>query len=111
MLWIITHDHINTGEGEKSKAGRMRAPRELIELLRTDTPEAKESRIKAFRDDMNFEFRLYDDDGELYYEGLCKDLDDQCEESAFGPLDWAMNDVGATTMKYRKVGHAIWQTL
>lgn len=113
MLWIITADHINgkTPDDTPSRVNRFRANRTFAEALRVAPAEAKPAMLQAFRDAMNFEFRLYDDDGELYYEGLCKDLDQQDGDSAFGPLDWAMNDAGCTTMKYRKKGEAVWKTL
>lgn len=37
-------------------------------------------------------FKLYDDDGELYYEG-------RASEEDFAPLDWAMAYAGCTIMK------------
>lgn len=42
---------------------------------------------------MKYQFRLYDDDGVLYYEGICSELD-------FHPLDWAIPHAGCTTMTY-----------
>lgn len=42
-------------------------------------------------------FRLYDDDGVLYYSGYAHvDLDDE-----FAPLDWGMYDSGCTEIRYR----------
>jgi hypothetical protein len=46
-------------------------------------------------------FRLYDDDGELCYEGIAnRPFADLCEDMAFWPLDWATADVGATRLDY-----------
>jgi hypothetical protein len=45
-------------------------------------------------------FKLYDDDGELYYTG--KFLGDADSEEAFEPLDWAGNYAGCTYIKYRQ---------
>lgn len=42
-------------------------------------------------------FRLFDDDGNLYWEGVM--WDDGSESQAFAPLNWAMGDSGCTTMK------------
>lgn len=50
-----------------------------------------------------YAFKLYDDDGELYYEGVCTD-------ESFGPLDWARYDSGCTEIKYRQKDGS-WQTL
>jgi hypothetical protein len=44
---------------------------------------------------MPFQFRIYDDDGILYYEGLS-------DEEEFEPLDWAMHDAGATAIHYKQ---------
>lgn len=52
-------------------------------------------------------FQLFDDDGELYYEGMMtkKYLDDY----GFGPLDWAMADSGCTYLMYYENGE--WKQL
>jgi len=119
MQWIITKDLINTAPGEKSKVNFRRVSKEFKEAYRTviadehrtETEARQAQMLEEFKDSMNFQFRLYDDDGELYYEGLCKDLDDVDGDQAFEPLDWAMNDVGCTRMDYRKKGAVKWQTL
>lgn len=113
MQWIITKDVINTELGDvENRANRvwnpLRADLEKYKSLPTD------ERVffkEAFKARMNYEFQLYDDDGELYYEGMCLDLDDQDEESAFGPLDWAEGDAGCTYMKWRKKGMKHWKDL
>jgi hypothetical protein len=44
-------------------------------------------------------FRLYDDDGVLYFSGYAHvDLDGEDE---FAPLDWGMYDSGCTEIRYR----------
>ena len=48
-------------------------------------------------------FRMYDDDGELYFTGECTD---QC----FCPLDWGRADSGATEIKYQQPDGE-WETL
>lgn len=112
MHWIITEDHINKDTADDpSKVGKMRANRHWMECYRAAPAEAKPPMIEGFKQVMTEEFRLYDDDGNLYYVGLCKDLDDQEADSAFQPLDWAMNDVGAVRMDYRKIGATEWKTL
>lgn len=42
-------------------------------------------------------FRLFDDDGYLYFEGRSDDCD---SEEAFAPLDWAMGDSGCVRIDY-----------
>jgi hypothetical protein len=48
-------------------------------------------------------FRLYDDDGELYYEGriIVGPVDEAGTELDFMPLDWAMSNAGCTRIDYR----------
>ena len=53
-------------------------------------------------------FRLYDDDGNLYYQGIS--YDDGTEEQAFAPLDWGLSDSGCTELRHRSASGA-WQTL
>jgi hypothetical protein len=43
-------------------------------------------------------FRLYDDDGNLYWEGVM--WDDGTEEQAFAPLEWAYGD-GCTEIRIK----------
>lgn len=118
MHWIITKDHISQrvcetlGDPVTTHADRtFRAGRQWKEQFRSADDAQKADMLATLKAEMNYEFRLYDDDGELYYEGLCKDLDDQSGDDAFEPLDWAMMDSGCTTMKYRKKGETAWQTL
>jgi len=58
-------------------------------------------------DEMPFKFRMYDDDGELYYEGVSSDNE---TEDAFLPLDdFGMPNAGCTDIKYLTGGH--WESL
>lgn len=52
-------------------------------------------------------FRLYDDDGNLYYEGVM--FDDGTEAQAFEPLDWGYGD-GCTEVRTKSATGA-WVTL
>lgn len=49
-----------------------------------------------------FSYRLKDDDGNTMYI-IESDIDpnEGYEEEIFAPLDWAMNDVGATLIEYK----------
>ena len=60
---------------------------------------------------MPYEFRLLDDDGEVYFAGKCGDLEQADADQAFEPLDWAEPRYGCTEMQYRKRGEAKWRTL
>lgn len=114
MHWIIAEDHLAdrmAEHGIPSSVGRMRGPKDLVAELKTLAPEAKAARLQQFKDCLNFEFRLYDDDDELYFTGLCRDLDQQSGDSAFEPLDWATADSGCTRMDFRKKGAETWETL
>lgn len=48
--------------------------------------------------DLTIKFKLYDDDGELYYKGVTTDGP---EEIIFAPLDWAAWNAGCTYMKVK----------
>ncbi|MDR9847060.1 hypothetical protein [Herbaspirillum huttiense] len=110
MHWIITKDLMPIGD--ISHVGKGNLPSDLKEKLKfADGVLTRHALIGDFRKTLNFEFRLFDDDGELYYEGKCGDLDKADQERAFEPLDWAMNDSGCTRMDYRKVGEREWKTL
>lgn len=113
MQWIITADHINgkTPNDTPSRVGKMCCGAMVAVAMSFATPDQKLAVLEKIKGGMNFEFRLFDDDGELYYEGLCKDLDQMDGEQAFAPLDWAANDAGCTTMKHRKVGAKRWEIL
>ncbi|MPQ56262.1 hypothetical protein [Duganella sp. FT27W] len=124
MLWIITVDHI-TKELNDSRAAhapgaeqfvtyadrKFGAPKAWRESYKTADEQGKAMMLAQFKANMTDEFRLYDDDNNLYYEGLCLDLDDQDGDNAFAPLDWASDDAGCTRMDYRKKGATEWKTL
>lgn len=91
IFWIITKDHIEDGEHE----GYTLAPQEALK-----NPLIKELLINKFR--------LFDDDGELYLEGLSTN---QNAESAFEPLDWATANFGCTNIKYLDPETNKWESL
>jgi hypothetical protein len=118
MLWIITADHINErvckalDEPVKLMVGKTvtHSAKRNTEWRNSDESRRAELRA-AWLEECTEEFRLLDDDGECYYEGMCKDLDGQPEEAAFEPLDWARRNDGCTSMQYRRKGAAVWRTL
>ena len=83
--WVITKDHIDGFEHGAVDKLSDRAQ----EIIKSGTP-----------------FRLYDDDGELYYEGRFLMTDDH---TGFEPLDWAMGNDGCTEIKLFEKGK--WSTL
>jgi hypothetical protein len=97
--WVITRDHLAEddasfdSEAGVSGPGRPPAPPEL---------EARLAAVRAGGKDPGVhEFRMYDDDGELYYTGLF--AGDADSEDGFGPLDdFGRPNAGATEIKYRK---------
>ena len=75
MGWVITKDHVSSA-GEKSDEGR----------CSTGYPHVRGPW---------HEFRIYDDDGELYYEG-------KSSSKSFDPLDdFGTPNAGATSIAYR----------
>lgn len=110
MQWMITNDLIPT-EGLRTRVGMGLYPAKDALPAHPESIAAQKAAAKQYTADWPFEFRLKDDDGEVYYEGRCGDLDNADEEMAFAPLDWAMNDAGCTTMEYRRVGEKEWKQL
>lgn len=80
MGWAIIKDHISDKSGDTSAIG------EGQRGLSTD----------------NVEFRLYDDDGILYFEGLISRswLEGEAD-LAFAPLDWAKWYAGCTSIHFK----------
>ena len=86
MPWIIDKDHIDNG-----KAVGTMGPRGY-------TGDGTE---------LHCQFRMYDDDGILYYEGRNNTSDD---DNAFGPLDdFGAPNAGCTSIRYLVKGR--WETL
>lgn len=110
--WIIDKDHLFEDDdppenNEAGVTGPSNAPDELLTRL-----TAGEGRA----------FRMFDDDGELYYSGRVivrgrdgtawRDVDGGEED--FGPLrDFGTPNAGCSHIKYRQTfaGHAVWETL
>ena len=107
--WIITKDHLNgpggefAGQGYADEAGTMGpsdAPQELQDRLRRGEGHT---------------FRMYDDDGNLYYTGkaLGTGEDEPVGENAsenfcYGPLrDYGAPNAGAVVIRWH--GHQGWE--
>lgn len=112
MFWIITKD--TSTEARQVGGGRyptVGGPEQVkskpLDQRVTEIEQYLAMQPKRFC----FEFRLLDDDGEVYYEGRCGNLDKASGDSAFEPLDWAEGHAGCTEMQYRRVGEQEWKTL
>jgi hypothetical protein len=110
MEWIITKDFI-TPFGEKTHVGFGGLNKATIAALPPKGAPERTDAKKAYVATLPYEFRLYDDDNVLYYEGRCGDITNVSAELAFAPQDWAMNDAGCTSTKYRKIGATEWEDL
>jgi len=88
--WMITKDIINAGRLNKKSF---------------NFPDSEITNLTN-------KFKLYDDDDNLYFEGIAQELgDDDDPEDEFNPLDWAMNDCGCTYIKYYNKKTKAWDTL
>lgn len=86
-MWIIDNDLINDYVEERpiNREGAHSSDFDPIMFMEMD----------------RVQWRVKDDDGEIYYEGrMTKERLEDFEGRAFGPLDFAMADAGATTMEY-----------
>lgn len=119
MQWIITTDKTESGAASVVGDGQYRHPISSavpINSMRRAVPNPK-TRLAIIKTEIlteaafPFEFRLLDDDSEVYFVGRCGDLDEADGDQAFAPLDWAGPRFGTTTMEYRKVGETVWQIL
>lgn len=118
MLWIITADHINErvsktlGEPVVSCVGKTVTHSAMRQsVLHNADDKSKKALTAEWTALCDHEFRLLDDDGECYYEGVCLGLERASDNEAFEPLDWSRRRDGCTTIQYRKKGAAVWKTL
>lgn len=83
--WKITKDHLFDPELDKESSVGTEGPYNF-----------------SIDEDMPYEFRMFDDDHNLCYEGVCS-------EESFDPLDdFGMPNAGCTYIQYKKV---TWETL
>lgn len=102
MFWIITRDVIGD-EPLAVGVGKYPGRHSIVNLTGDERREAVRN-TAALPGLWHYEIRLFDDDGNLYYEGLVGDLDNASEGPAFAPLDWAEANAGCTYMEYRRIG-------
>lgn len=103
--WIIDRDHLDGDDA--GVTGPSIAPDELL------------ARLKASKSD-GVKFKMYDDDGELYYTGRILALNDdgtemsypECGEEFFAPLDdFGMPNAGCTSIHYQNPTTGAWEAL
>lgn len=97
--WIITEDHID------------KAPEIIKAPCIISGPRiATEDEIRRLVAGEGHPFRMFDDDGILYYIG--RYLGDPQEEEAFAPLeDFGTPGAGCTEIQYRNPSSGRWETL
>jgi hypothetical protein len=100
--WIIDTDHIDAGHDNGTIGPRNVSP--LMEQA------LKSSKMHGIR------FKLYDDDGELYYSGrILLDLSDPDQhqgDEQFAPLDdFGMPNAGCTSIHYQNTETKKWDAI
>lgn len=119
MKWIITEDHVN-GKEELPTAGPNWETRMVpvttvgkgLEVGRNTTDKLDtDARVAEYADGLPFEFRLLDDDMNVYFVGRCGDLDQADGDEAFEPLDCVGKRYGAVQMEYRRFKDQEWEML
>lgn len=103
--WIIDRDHLNEDSplATGSDVGMM-GPHDAPEWM-TDVLARKTTGHVGGNPGAHIStFRMYDDDGELYYTGRMITDEGDTEEACYGPLaDYGMPGAGCTSIKYH--GH------
>lgn len=96
--WVITFDHLD--DQKDQTVGPRTAQVTSVEELRTAYPMVRK-------------FRMYDDDGELYYTGFIGvSYDDDDTEVLFAPLeDYGTPAAGAVRIDYKHLTTGAWETL
>jgi hypothetical protein len=96
--WLITVLHVVSIVGEKSDVDLI-GPSDISQEHTAELASGK-----------GCEFRMYDDDGELYCEGRWVG-DDYGSEEMFGPLDdYGLPNGGAVRIDYKNAA-GVWETL
>ena len=106
FAWVITKDHLYNSDNpvtsdEAGTIGPSESPDELSDML-GENGHIDPRLVRTFK------FRMYDDDGILYYTGkLITKSDDPSEEALYAPLaDFGGPNSGAVLIKYK--GHPDW---
>lgn len=104
--WIIDHDHLaeKSGEPDESEVG-ITGPSDISDetlaiLGEPYWPNHQHGLPAGVK-----RFRIYDDDGELYYSGRAYLPEDATDDDEFGPLwDFGTPNAGATELRYFEQG-------
>jgi hypothetical protein len=104
--WMIDTDHIDAHTDDDGYKVPVFGPSNMSD-------EQKAALEKATHQNPGenvHRFRMYDDDGELYYSGWF--LGDAESEDGFGPLDdFGRPDAGAVTIEYKNAKTGKWEEL
>lgn len=115
--WIIDRDHLFEpkdvewgGENEKGTTGPRSAPKEYLRLLLDGVrPGAEVPSMDGGGMVTVQEFKMFDDDGKLYYQGRYIGPDD---DDMFGPLDdFGKPNAGAVDIQYWDAFAGQWESL
>lgn len=104
--WVIDKDHLAEEFHDDTTAVGTMGPRDIADALE-----------KRLKNGEGRKFKMYDDDGELYYSGrfVCTEGEEELGEEAFGPLDdFGTPNAGAVRIMYQftdQHGHKGWETL
>ena len=95
MPWIITKDHIAEPDAPKP------SNRNAVGII--GPRNARLTGLEILNHPQGRKFRMRDDDGELYYEGIMVVTPEDGDEGEFRPLsDFGTPNAGATTIEYQK---------
>lgn len=98
MSFTITHDHIDGGPGDEGD--RPAFTIHAMPLYGVERALGEDDKLPGATKALPF--KLYDDDGELYFEGVLDD-DDECVNQT-AALRWGESDAGCTTIKVKRDG-------
>ena len=101
MKWIITSDEFH--DGREGLMGTYPTVTKLDRVQGKSRLEVAAEYVAQHAGDYPYEFRLLDDDGEVYYVGRCGDINQADGDHAFHPMD-CFEGEGVTTMEYRQAG-------
>lgn len=103
--WRITYDHLDHKQDDTTGPRNISpAQEELLEAARKAGHQQADKIPAGVR-----WFKMYDDDGEIYYTGVYVGPDD---ERLFGPLDdYGTPNAGAVEIRYLKPETMTWETL
>lgn len=94
--WKVTYDHLD------KKRVAVYGPHDITGSQRAE--------LDAMHGDTDGKFRMFDDDGELYYTGYL--VGDVESDDAFGPLDdYGTPNAGATEIRYFRPERGVWEQL